>query len=605
MLQKVITAGSIFLMLSGHLSAMEIPSLKEIVINRIAELITYDPNSCVTTFTSLPHDLSSTIIQHLRITNTRKSALPILLLGLKHYQQHIGIGNKQNQLRLLLTNNQQVQLTSEQDKMLIQASASIRNLIQDTQDIQQNESQLEEIPLPLLTQKQVIALLPYISITNALNASNSTLPMLQQKMPEIVGLSSYWIKYTAPQQIKEYLVACTIPTLCDLIITASYLNIQSDEQVISFIELATQALGDKLLQSPQYQDEYTVISTLPNTIQRLLVHYMIRNSTLLNILCSNGTDVIINTAQTLTSNANNAVLVARSLDGKYIASNFNNTIKIYDALTDTCIHSVQGHTDNVISIAWSPDGKHIASSSNDKTIKIWDASTGTCIQTFADSRGVNIVSWSSDGSMIASGSYDHTINIWNACTGTCIYTLTGHTGLVTSVSWSPDSSTIVTGSVDGTVKIWDITTGICAHTLTGHTDSVTSVSWSPNGKYIASSSHDKTVKLWDSTNGTCIHSLIGHIHWVESVSWSPDGSMIASGAWDTIIRVWDTQSGTCIHTLTGHTRPIYSVSWSLDGSQLVSGSHDNTIRIWNIINNEFSNNLKDTLSWQQVLLLIG
>jgi WD40 repeat protein len=35
-----------------------------------------------------------------------------------------------------------------------------------------------------------------------------------------------------------------------------------------------------------------------------------------------------------------------------------------------------GHSDEVRSVAYSPDGKHIVSGSTDATVRIWDAATG-------------------------------------------------------------------------------------------------------------------------------------------------------------------------------------------------------------------------------------
>jgi len=103
------------------------------------------------------------------------------------------------------------------------------------------------------------------------------------------------------------------------------------------------------------------------------------------------------------------------------------------------------------------------------------------------SDGVYSIAFSPDGKLVASGSEDETVRLWNAATGAPHgEPLEGHSGRVSSVAFSPDGKLVASGSFDGTVLLWDAATGAPhGEPLEGHSDGVRSVAFSPDGKLIA------------------------------------------------------------------------------------------------------------------------
>ena len=286
----------------------------------------------------------------------------------------------------------------------------------------------------------------------------------------------------------------------------------------------------------------------------------------------------IHEANRIEGHSNGVRSVAFSPDGKTIASGSDdNSIKLWN-LEGKELCTFTGHSNGVLSVAFSPDGKTIASGSGDSIIKLWNLE-GKELCTLTGHSGVVIsIAFSPDGKTIASGSDDYTIKLWNL-EGKELLTLTGHSNWVNSIAFSPDGKTIASSSDDHTIKLWNLE-GEELLTLTGHSYGVLSVAFSPDGKTITSGSYDKTIKLWN-LEGEELRTLTGHSYGVLSVAFSPDGKTIASGGYDKTIKLWNLE-GKELLTLMGHNNLVMSVAFSPDGKTIASGSFDKTIKLWNL-----------------------
>ncbi|HKQ06771.1 MAG TPA: hypothetical protein VJ464_16675 [Blastocatellia bacterium] len=288
------------------------------------------------------------------------------------------------------------------------------------------------------------------------------------------------------------------------------------------------------------------------------------------------------------------ISVAYSPDGKLLASGSKDkTIKLWEVSSGKPLGTLQGHEDSVLSVIFSPDGKVLASSSSDKTIKLWEAGSGKLLSTLeGHGAAVSLVAFSPDGKLLASGSYDKTIKLWEADSGKLLNTLQGHAGFVSSVAFSPDGKLLASASDDATIRLWEVRSGKLLRTLRGHEAPISSVAFSPDGKLLASASDDNTIKLWEVSTGRLRNTLQGHADAVYSVIFSPDGKLLASGSYDATIKLWEVSSGKLLRTLQGHADSIPSVIFSPDGKLLASGSWDTTIKLWEVDTNRPPNILQ-------------
>eukprot|EP01125_Pyxidicula_operculata_P011577 TRINITY_DN3793_c0_g1_i1.p1 TRINITY_DN3793_c0_g1~~TRINITY_DN3793_c0_g1_i1.p1 ORF type:complete len:465 (+),score=81.33 TRINITY_DN3793_c0_g1_i1:61-1395(+) len=287
-----------------------------------------------------------------------------------------------------------------------------------------------------------------------------------------------------------------------------------------------------------------------------------------------------------------------------------------------CVSSLEGHTEAILSVSFSPDSKRLATGSGDTTIRLWDTATQT---PYAECKGhknwVLFVCWSPDGKKVASGSMDKTVRIWDPETGKELACLSGHKDFITSIAWepfhvNPNCDRIVSSSKDGSARVWSVTRKVCLFSLDAHTKSVTAAKWGGEG-LIYTASQDTTIKVWADKDGKLVRVLKGHGHWVNTLALNtdyvlrtgaydhtnqdfedvskaqqyalerynkvkgPKSERLVSGSDDNTCYLWEPATNKLpIVRMTGHGRLINLVSYSPDGNYIVSGSFDKNIKVW-------------------------
>jgi WD40 repeat protein len=102
-----------------------------------------------------------------------------------------------------------------------------------------------------------------------------------------------------------------------------------------------------------------------------------------------------------------------SKDSRKLIINTREKAEVWDTHSGKRLITLQGHTDLITCIAFSPDNQLIATGSEDQTVKIWNATTGNLVQTLQSTGwAVNVLTFSPDGKTLAAGVGNGKVEIW-------------------------------------------------------------------------------------------------------------------------------------------------------------------------------------------------
>ena len=235
---------------------------------------------------------------------------------------------------------------------------------------------------------------------------------------------------------------------------------------------------------------------------------------------------------------------------KYLIScSVDMSIKMWCLRTNTCMRTLNGHTDEVWCIKLLQNSMLI-SGSHDKCVKIWDLETGTCVRTLTGHKnGINCLKVLADNK-IASGS-ERTIKIWDTRSADCIMNLNQHTDWLSCLEKLPNDN-LVSCSHDNTIKVWDVNRGgVCVKTLKDVSDIGLNCLRLLNNGYMACGSLNKIINILNIETGKCVQVLKGHAAeiWDLQLTASGKNNEIVSCSEDRKIKVWNSDTGECMRTL--------------------------------------------------------
>jgi WD40 repeat protein len=193
----------------------------------------------------------------------------------------------------------------------------------------------------------------------------------------------------------------------------------------------------------------------------------------------------------------------------------------------------------------------LASAGDDPAIQLWNVASGqptTKLEGHTD--WVQSLCFSPDGKWLASGGYDGVVRLWEVASAKKLLDVPARAtpaanapppaaSVVLALAFSPDNKLLAIGGSDTQIHLANTADGKMVRSLAGHTSSVTSLAFHASGTVIASGSKDSTVRLWAPTGGQLLKTLEGHSGWVNGVAFVAQGTRLASVGADQTVRLWD------------------------------------------------------------------
>jgi WD40 repeat protein len=270
----------------------------------------------------------------------------------------------------------------------------------------------------------------------------------------------------------------------------------------------------------------------------------------------------------------------------FVSSGADSTVRLANTVSGREVN-VWRTGDWAEEVAFSPDGTSVASASDDNRLWIWDVKTGREKFRLRHDGFVQRVTYSPDGQWVASTGFDQTLRLWGAQSGSQMIQVS-LPGIGSAVAFSADGGTVIVGDRDGNLSLWKISALLARIGYLEFPEYIREVKLSADGQTMFANSDDRKVRSLPTANLLTTHAVetADTLFTADGLTYNlalslDENWLAAAESYNNGIVLYDRKNKVS-RTLSQEDKIITGLAFTPDSRMLASSGIGNKVYLWDV-----------------------